>query len=68
MAWDASRQANPIRPIAPNNTGRFYKMGYICGINFCGLIFFGLAFARPSNDGVNVGSAAADGGRQAPVI
>jgi len=32
---------------APNNPGRIYKIGYIGGINFCGLVFFGLAFSRP---------------------
>ncbi len=30
------------------NTGRFYKIGYIAGINICGLIFFGPLFYRPS--------------------
>ena len=30
---------------ASNNNGRFYKLGYICGINVCGLIFFGFGFA-----------------------
>ena len=30
-----------------NNTGRTYKIGYVFGINFCGVVFFGLAF-RPS--------------------
>jgi hypothetical protein len=30
-----------------NNTGRYYKIGYICGINVCGLLFFGLAFRQP---------------------
>lgn len=30
---------------ATNNNGRFYKLGYICGINVCGLIFFGFGFA-----------------------
>jgi hypothetical protein len=29
---------------APNNSGRGYKLGYIAGINLCGLVFFGLAF------------------------
>jgi len=29
------------------NTGRPYKLGYIAGINACGLIFFGAAFWRP---------------------
>jgi hypothetical protein len=35
---------------ANNNTGRIYKIGYICGINLCGLVFFGLAFWRPRRD------------------
>ncbi len=29
-----------------NNTGRGYKLGYIAGINLCGLVFFGLAFRK----------------------
>jgi hypothetical protein len=32
---------------APDNSGRGYKLGYICGINVCGLFFFGAAFRRP---------------------
>lgn len=32
---------------AASSTGRTYKLGYIAGINLCGLIFFGLAFHRP---------------------
>lgn len=32
---------------APTNSGRGYKLGYIAGINLCGLVFFGLAF-RPA--------------------
>jgi len=31
---------------APNNDGRRYKIGYIAGINVCGLVFFGLAFRK----------------------
>jgi len=34
---------------AANNTGRNYKLGYIAGINLCGLIFFGIAF-RPQKE------------------
>jgi hypothetical protein len=34
---------------AVNNNGRVYKLGYIAGINFCGLAFFGSAFWRPRN-------------------
>ncbi len=29
------------------NPSRIYKLGYIAGINLCGLVFFGLAFHRP---------------------
>jgi hypothetical protein len=31
-----------------NNTGRTYKIGYISGVNLCGLLFFGLAFRKPA--------------------
>ena len=31
----------------PDNSGRIYKIGYICGINLCGLVFFGSLFWRP---------------------
>jgi hypothetical protein len=34
---------------ATHSTGRTYKLGYIAGINLCGLIFFGSAFWRPRN-------------------
>lgn len=33
------------------NSGRPYKIGYICGINLCGLVFFGSAFWRPKRAG-----------------
>jgi hypothetical protein len=33
---------------ATDNSGRFYKIGYICGINLCGLAFFGPLFWRPT--------------------
>jgi len=32
---------------APVNSGRLYKLGYIAGINLCGLLFFGVLFRRP---------------------
>ena len=32
---------------AADNSGRFYKIGYICGINLCGFAFFGSLFWRP---------------------
>ena len=36
-----------VEMFGANNTGRGYKIGYICGINLCGLIFFGSAFWKP---------------------
>jgi len=30
-----------------NNTGRFYKIGYICGVDLCGITFIGPLFWRP---------------------
>ena len=32
---------------APNNIGRGYNIGFLLGINFCGMVFFGIAFWRP---------------------
>ncbi len=32
-----------------NNSGRIYKIGYICGVNVCGLLFIGPIFWRPRN-------------------
>jgi hypothetical protein len=32
---------------ATHNTGRFYKLGYVFGINCSGIVFFGLSF-RPN--------------------
>jgi len=37
---------------APHNTGRIYKIGYIAGINLCGLLFFGSAFWQPRKTAV----------------
>lgn len=36
-----------VEIFAAANSGRPYKIGYICGVNVCGLIFFGSAFWRP---------------------
>ncbi len=38
---------------ATDNSGRGYKIGYICGINLCGLVFFGAAFWRPKTTSTN---------------
>jgi hypothetical protein len=37
---------NDVTIYAPNNTGRTYKLGYTCGVNACGAIFFGWFFWR----------------------
>jgi len=42
---------------ATENTGRPYKIGYICGINACGLLFFGAAFRRPKVTSTNGGKS-----------
>jgi hypothetical protein len=39
---------NDVVIYAPNNTGRTYKLGYTCGVNACGAIFFGWFFWRVS--------------------
>lgn len=39
---------------ATNNSGRSYKLGYIAGINLCGLIFFGTTFAKPKRSNVEL--------------
>src|SRR5882757_1817958 len=39
---------NDVMIYAPNNTGRTYKLGYTCGVNACGAIFFGWFFWRVS--------------------
>ena len=36
-----------VEIFAADNSGRPYKIGYICGINACGLAFFGPLFWRP---------------------
>ena len=42
---------------ATDNSGRSYKIGYICGINACGLLFFGAAFRRPKITSANSGKS-----------
>ncbi len=58
LAWDAARRADARCPpslllgkdvpiYGSTNAGRSYKVGYIVGVNLCGLVFFGLAFRQP---------------------
>ena len=36
-----------VRIYDDNNRGRIYKIGYICGVNVCGLVFIGPLFWQP---------------------
>jgi hypothetical protein len=47
MALPNLLRGQDVPIFAPNHTGRSYKLGYITGINVCGIFFFGLAFWRP---------------------
>jgi hypothetical protein len=47
MALPSLLLGKDVDIFAANQNGRPYKIGYICGINLCGLAFFGTAFARP---------------------
>src|SRR5277367_4249963 len=42
-----------VEIFATDNSGRLYKIGYICGINVCGLSFFGPLFWRPRRNSIN---------------
>jgi hypothetical protein len=37
---------NDVMIYAKNNTGVTYKLGYTCGVNACGAVFFGMFFWR----------------------
>ncbi len=39
---------NDVMIYESNNTGRTYKLGYTCGVNACGAVFFGWFFWRVS--------------------
>lgn len=47
MALPALLLGKDVDIYSAHNTGRGYKLGYIVGINLCGLVFFGGAFWRP---------------------
>jgi hypothetical protein len=48
MALPSLVMGKDVEIFATNNSGRLYKIGYIAGINLCGLVFFGSAFWRPA--------------------
>jgi hypothetical protein len=49
VALPALLMGRDVPIYAPTSTGRIYKIGYIAGINLCGMTFFGAAFRRPRN-------------------
>jgi hypothetical protein len=46
MALPSLVMGQDVEIFAAHNLGRSYKLGYIVGINLCGLLFFGSAFWR----------------------
>lgn len=48
MALPALLMGSDVNIFSPTKQGRGYKLGYIAGINVCGLLFFGSIFWRPS--------------------
>lgn len=48
IALPSLLMGNNVEIFATTNNGRAYKIGYIGGINLCGLLFFGTAFWKPS--------------------
>ena len=47
MALPSLLMGKDVPIYAQNSQGRLYKVGYIAGINLCGLIVFGAAFWKP---------------------
>lgn len=47
MALPSLVMGQDVEIFAKNNSGRPYKIGYIVGINLCGLIVFGSVFWKP---------------------
>lgn len=47
LALPALVMGDNVELFGHDNNGRPYKIGYICGINLCGVIFFGSAFWKP---------------------
>ena len=57
MALPSLVMGQDVDIFAANNSGRLYKLGYIVGINICGLIFFGSAFWRPRRSEIKTETA-----------
>ena len=48
MALPSLLIGKEVEIYAVNNAGRLYKIGYITGINVCGLLLFGSVFWNPA--------------------
>jgi hypothetical protein len=64
LALPALLMGQEVSIYADNNTGRGYKLGYIAGINLCGLVVFGGAFWRPGQKDAKHGAAASPGPKE----
>jgi len=53
MALPSLILGQDVEIFAPENSGRNYKIGFILGINACGLVFFGPLVWRPRVDAKN---------------
>jgi hypothetical protein len=51
MALPSLVLGQDVEIFAANNSGRPYKIGYIVGINVCGLLVFGSALWKPKQPG-----------------
>lgn len=57
MALPSLVMGKNVEIFASNNSGRPYKIAYICGINACGLVFFGSMFLSPKRKPVTSASS-----------
>ena len=53
LALPSLLMGQDVEIFATENSGRSYKIGYICGSNLCGLGFFGPLFWRPKRRKAN---------------
>ncbi len=60
MALPSLLMGKDVEIYSVNNSGRAYKIGYIAGINLCGLIVFGSAFWRPAKKTAEPGEAGSE--------
>jgi hypothetical protein len=57
MALPRLLAGGEVRIYAVENAGRFYDLGYTCGVNVSGAFFFGLMYRRRRSAGAGGGGA-----------